>query len=410
MHILLITHYYEPDSGAAAVRLSRLAKLLHAQGHQITVLTTMPHYPAGEIDAAYRGKWSTDENRAGIRVIQVWLWTTSARSIAKRLISQISFMLMAILRGLFLPRPDIVLIENQPMFTGLAGRLLADLKGRPYVLNVSDLWPDHLLTVGAVTETSLIYRAARALVDAGYRGAQKIVVLSDGFAKRLTQQQASVAPKLITQLNGVDLQKFYPMSSDEIAPFYEKYDIDPSKRWITFMGTFATQYDFSLLLDVAQHFLGDSSIGFLYIGTGSQEETVASTIAQLGLQNIKRITWLPHDEMPMAWNVSTLSYWALRDDNLFEDIIPAKLYELLACGVPIVAAQNALSNQMIHDASAGRTVAAGDKDGVIQHIEALLADDTLRQRMRQNGRSYAEASFDPERVAKNYADILQQAM
>ena len=72
MHILLITHYYEPDSGAAAVRLSRLAKLLHAQGHQITVLTTMPHYPAGEIDAAYRGKWSTDDNRAGIRVIQVW--------------------------------------------------------------------------------------------------------------------------------------------------------------------------------------------------------------------------------------------------------------------------------------------------------------------------------------------------
>lgn len=34
LHILLVSHYYEPDSGAAAVRLSRLMKILHQRGHE----------------------------------------------------------------------------------------------------------------------------------------------------------------------------------------------------------------------------------------------------------------------------------------------------------------------------------------------------------------------------------------
>ena len=70
LHILLVSHYYEPDSGAAAVRLSRLMKILHQRGHEITVLTTMPHYPQGVIQEPYRGKLFTDEDREGIRVIQ----------------------------------------------------------------------------------------------------------------------------------------------------------------------------------------------------------------------------------------------------------------------------------------------------------------------------------------------------
>ena len=37
MHILIVTNYFAPEAGAAAVRLTRLAKKLHRRGHQITV-------------------------------------------------------------------------------------------------------------------------------------------------------------------------------------------------------------------------------------------------------------------------------------------------------------------------------------------------------------------------------------
>lgn len=174
MHILFVTHYYEPDSGARSVLLTGLSKFLHRRGHKITVLTTMPHYPQGIISKDYRGKLFNRENRDGIGVIQAWLWATPSKSIVRRLISQLSFMIMACLRGLFLERPDIVFVENQPIFTGVAGRFIADIKRVPYVLDISDLWPDHLLSIGALTEDSLIYKSARAVVDAGYRGSAQI--------------------------------------------------------------------------------------------------------------------------------------------------------------------------------------------------------------------------------------------
>ena len=151
MHILFVTHYFEPSSGAAATRLSALARRLLARGHQITVLTTMPHYPKGEIDTDYRGRFVKVEERDGLRVIYVWLWATPSAKISRRLVSQLSFMLTSALRGISLQKPDVVFIEAQPIFTGLAGRIIADMKRVPYMLNISDLWPDHLLSVGALS-------------------------------------------------------------------------------------------------------------------------------------------------------------------------------------------------------------------------------------------------------------------
>ena len=56
MKIWILTQFYPPEFGAAAVRLSRLARLLAADGHAVTVLTGMPNYPEGVIRAAYRGR------------------------------------------------------------------------------------------------------------------------------------------------------------------------------------------------------------------------------------------------------------------------------------------------------------------------------------------------------------------
>src|SRR5690606_11745374 len=156
---------YEPDSGAAAVRLSRLMKILHGRGHQIMVLTTMPHYPQGVIQEPYRAKLFTDENRDGIRVIQAWLWATPSKRIVLRLLSQLSFMLICMIRGLFLPRPNVILIENQPIFTGLAGWLISKVKRKPYVINVSDFWPEYLAVAGITKETSSVYRIFKALTN-----------------------------------------------------------------------------------------------------------------------------------------------------------------------------------------------------------------------------------------------------
>ncbi len=247
---------------------------------------------------------------------------------------------------------------------------------------------------------------ARSVVDAGYRGAERIVTLSPGWTTKLEEQQVSVKPKLFTQLNGVDIDTFQPLPADELDSFYSKYDIDKSKQWVTFLGTFSTPYDFNLMLDVAKHFLNDETVGFLYVGTGTQEPLVAGRIEQDNLSNIKRIEWIEYSEMPQAWNISTVNYWALRGEGLYTGTIPAKLFELLGCGIPIAAAQDSIASDIIEDAGAGLVVKAGDKEGLIQHIERLLSDADLRASLSEQGRAYAVEHLDYRKVAENYEKLL----
>lgn len=408
MHILLVSNYFEPDSGAAAVRLTRLVKILHDRGHQITVLTSLPHYPQGRVHSGYRGRFVVKEDRDGVRVIQTWLLATSSPRISLKLISQISFMLSASLRGLGMPCPDVILIEAQPIFTSLAAVFLAMIKRCPYVLNVSDLWPDHLLTVGVLQENSLIYRTARRLVDFTYRHASCIVAMSPEWAA-IIQDHIGDSPSKDVRvvLNGVDLQKFRP--GLDTTDFRRKYQLSNEQRLITFIGTFSTPYDFRTQLDVARHFNDRTDVKFVYIGRGSQSTYFKEQVMNSDLSNLRWIDWIEHAEIAYAWNASHITYWALRDQNLYRGTIPAKLYEALACGTPIAAATEGISGDIVSNNRVGIAVPCGETSRLITAIEHLLGDESFREECSQNARWYAENNFNPDVVAKEYETVLKTA-
>jgi colanic acid biosynthesis glycosyl transferase WcaI len=407
MNLLFVTHYYEPGAGEAAIRLSRLAKSLHRRGHQITVLTTVPHYPKGVVDDAYRGALWKAEDRDGIRVIYSWLWATPSNRISRKLISQMSFMPLAALRGLGIPRPDVTYIEAQPIFTGMVGRMVSRLKRAPYVLNVSDLWPDHMLTVGALKETDRVYRIAREAMDSGYRGAAAITCMSPAWGRKIVEYIGGHEDKIHTVYRGVDIDIFKP--GLDTREFRAKYNLG-DKKLVTFIGTFATQYDFESLVDAAAHFRAREDVTFVLIGTGSQRDRVVERMTAENLPNLKFIDWLPHDEMPLAWCVSTMNIWALRPVDLYVGTIPAKLYEAFAAGTPVVAAQAGEAEAIIAESGGGLTVKPGDTAGFIGIIERMLNDDSLQQQSSRNARAYAEKHFDFEVAVRQQEAIFMQAM
>lgn len=175
---------------------------------------------------------------------------------------------------------------------------------------------------------------------------------------------------------------------------------------ITFIGTFATQYDFDAMFEVAKRFVTRNDVIFVFIGSGSQAETVK----QFDLPNVRHIGWIAHDEIPQAWAASTLTYWAMRDEPLYRGTIPAKLYEALACGVPVAAAIEGEGARMIGTSGGGLTVPCGDIDGLARAITRLLEVAELREECSRSGRAYAEAHFDPEGVAAQYESLLQAAI
>lgn len=397
MRVLFVTSWFEPDSGAASARFSQLAHWLAACGHEVTVLAPMPHHPQGRIAADYRGAWTRVEQRGRVRVVRVWLWATPSPRIRHRLRAQLSFMVGAVLRGLFLARPDVALVEAQPVPTGLAGALIARWLRAPFVLSVSDLWPDHLLSVGAMRETHPLYRLARRLVDMMYRRAAAIVTLSPEWARRIAAR-VRPAPDLHTLRFMVDLQRLRPDLSGEA--FRARHGLAQGQI-VACIGTFATQYDFALLLSTAKHLESRRGLHFLLIGDGSQRELLRERGS-----NVQHIAWLPAAEMPGAWAAADISCFALRDDELYGGTLPARLYESLAAGTPVVAACAGESLRVIRESGGGIAVDPGDGEAFAQAIVRLLDDETLRQRCGRAGRAWAEAHVDIEKLSRRYEQIL----
>jgi glycosyltransferase involved in cell wall biosynthesis len=411
MHVLIVTTYFPPDSGAAAVRLGRLARILAARGHRISVLAAMPHYPGGEIAAGYRGHFAVREYSEGVESHRLWLATSGKPGVALRLLSQVSFMLVAFARGLFVDRADVMLIEAQPMFTNFAGTLLAVVRGIPTVQNVSDLWPDHLLSTGNLSSRNLVYRMLRAITDATYRRAARIVAMSPVWADAI-RGYIGDGGKIRIVFNGVDLQRFAP-NLEQSEHFRKKFNLPAGKKIISFIGSFTTQNDFPTIFRAISLLQERGDFRFVLIGSGTQADLVAGSIEafrQKGLADlVQLIGWVNHEDIPGAWAVSDITVMALHDRPLYSGTVPAKYFEAFACAVPVIGAVPGIAADLLRSSGAGVSVKCGDSEAIAREASRLLDDEELRKRLGAAGRNYAIENFDQARTADAYERILEEA-
>ena len=404
MRILFLTQYYPPETGAAAVRLSRLARLLVESGHQVTVLTSLPNYPEGVIPAAYGGRLFRREVRDGVEVVRVWVVATPSKRARARLLNQFSFMGMAAMRGSWLRRPDVLFVESHPLFVTLTGGWLKRIRRAPIVLNVSDPWPEAAVATGALKESSPLVRVGRRVERWAYRDADRIVALSNGFRDSILRIQPS-PERVITIRNGVDLQRFHPATADERAAARARLGLAEGPVAVH-VGNLSLTYDLNMLLGAAE---GLPEVQFVFAGGGSQAEALQYGIRDRELGNVRYLGVLPHHEMPSIWAAGDVSLIALGDHSLAEGTLPAKLYESLATGTPVAAAIRGEGAHLITESGGGLATPIGDSSAFVSALKDLLQDPVRRDAMRASGRAFAEAHLSPQRVKDAYESVFRQA-
>lgn len=405
MKVLIVTNYFEPDQGAASIIMTRLARKLQQRGLEVTILTSMPNYPHGRILDGYRGKFVITEERDGLRIIQTWLWATSSPKISRKFISQITFMFTAIIRGIFISKPDVMLVEAAPIFTNIAGVFISKLKRVPYVLDVHDLWPDHMLSVGSMTADHPIYRIARWLVDRTYSGASAIIALTP-YLEKVIRGYIPPTNKVQTVYSGVDLQRFQP--GLDATAFREKYNLG-HVRIVAYIGTLGTAYDCLTMLETAKYFVDRSDVKFVIMGTGTQQQLVRDRLAKGDLPNVRWIEWVDYGEIPHAWAATDIAFWALHNHPLHRGAIGTKMYEALASGVPVAVALEGVVADVLSDSGGGVSVPFEDIAGLSTIIRRLLDDPAFYDQCSRNARAYAEQHFDAEKAVTAYEDALKKA-
>jgi colanic acid biosynthesis glycosyl transferase WcaI len=394
-HVLFVTPYYPPEVGAPQTRISETAVRLVQRGHQVTVLTTLPNYPSGQVPPEYQRGQRRREERDGVAVVRVWSYIRPNKGFFNRILAQLSFGCLApFLGGRAVGRPDIIIVESPPLFDAIAGRILSRWKRCPFVFTVADMWPEAAVQMGLLRNRLAIWLAER-LEWSAYRRAAAVWAVTEGL-RRLFIQRGLAPQHVFTVSNGVDTAKFRPMPRDGARAALGWGDA----FIVLFAGTIGLAPGLMTLLDAAQQLRDQAGIRIVLLGDGAARDDLIVEAARCNLNNVVFLDPLPHDQLPLAIAAADVCFAGLRPLPLFEGTMPVKCYEAMACARPILlAAADGLARQLcVDEAGAAIAVAPGDAAAIANGICYLRDHPDIARELGRRGRAYVTAHFDREQL------------
>jgi glycosyltransferase involved in cell wall biosynthesis len=410
VRVLIVTHYFPPETGAPQARLSGLAATWSADGDQVTVLTGMPNHPTGVLPRPYRRAVRRREHRDGYRVIRTWLYATPNEGMARKTLGHLSFMASSVLLGWRASGPaDVVVVSSPTFFSILSGWLLARLKRARFVVEIRDLWPAIFVELGVLTNRRIIGMLER-LELAAYAAADQVVVVSEGFRADLIRRGVPTE-KVHTIRNGVDLARFSsgPESSVDRDGLRARLGAGPDDCLVLYAGTHGISQALSAVADAAalldRRAITGGAVRFAFVGDGADKKRLQRRVAELGLRNVVLLPGVPSAEMPALLAAADICLVPLRNVPLFASFIPSKMFEYLAAGKAVVGSVSGEAAQILAEAGAV-VVPPEDSGSLAAAIAALAADPQLRTEIGRVGRVFAERYYDRAALAREYRKIL----
>ena len=405
MRILLVTHYFPPETGAPQARLSAFAAAWAADGDTVTVLTGMPNHPTGVLPPHYRGAIRRRERRDGYSVLRTWLYATPNEGIARKTLGHLSFMISSVLLGWHgSGHADVVVVSSPTFFSVGAAWLLARCKRARLVVEIRDLWPAIFVELGVLTNRRVIGLLER-LELAAYTAAEAVVVVSDGFRANLISR--GVPPgKVHTVRNGVSLDQF-DLDVGPDAAVRARLGARPGDCLVLYAGTHGISQGLPHIADAAALLAGES-VHFAFVGEGADKTRLRSRVAELGLGNVTILPGVPHSGVPELLAAADICVAPLRNVPLFSAFIPSKIFEYLGAGKAVVGSVTGETAQILTEAGA-IVVPPQDSAALASAIRELAADPRRRAEMGRRGRVYVERCFDRLVLAREYRKILELA-
>lgn len=404
MHILYVSHYFPPEMGAPAARVSELARCWVERGEQVTVLTGFAHHPTGVKAPADRWKLTRREKFEGIDVVRSYVYATANAGTARRMASFASFMTSAAVIGsLRVRRPDVVIGTSPQLLCGCAGYALARRFRVPYVFEVRDLWPESIAAVGAMGDNAVV-KGLKRVANYLYHHSDRLVTVGPGYSRQICDLYQVPESHISVIPNGVDPGLFTPGPRDN--------DVRREYGWgdqfvALYLGTHGMAHGLQVVLAAADLLRHRSDIRLVFVGEGAEKAALEREAQERKLTNVQFIPAQPKAAVPQFYAAADIGLVILRNTPLFRDVLPSKIFEYLGMQRPIITNVPGEASRVIQEAQAGWCIEPEDPQRLADSIVAAAQDRPLLQRLGENGQRFVCQHYDRARLADEYLDLLR---
>lgn len=404
MHILFLSDNFPPEVNAPASRTFEHCREWVRAGHQVTVITCVPNFPSGKVHSGYENKSFQTETMDGIDVVRVWSYITANEGIVKRTADYVSFMIMAVWAAQWRRGADIIVATSPQFFTAIAGFLVSLTHWRPWIFELRDLWPESFRAVGAI-RNEFVLKFLEAIELFLYHRATRVVAVTHAFKANLIQR-GILADKISVITNGADLSRFAPIPKDDAL-------LDTlglrSKFVLGYIGTHGMAHGLDTVLQAAEQLQanGHTDMHFLFLGEGAEKKNLVALAAARHIFNVTFVDTVPKSEVARYWSVLDVSVIHLKKDPLFTTVIPSKLFECMAMGIPVLHGVEGESADIVTKEGVGLTFEPSNATALIEGALRLKNDADLRQQIHARAVA-ASKSYDRKALANDMLSILVQ--
>jgi glycosyltransferase involved in cell wall biosynthesis len=398
MKVIYFHQHFSTPKGSAGIRSYEMARRLLARGHQ--VIMVCGSYGGGETGLSQpffggRRRGTVD----GIDIIEFDLAYFNADGFVRRGLTFVKFAVRSV--GLaFTEKYDVLFATTTPLTAGIPGIFARWLRGKPFVFEVRDLWPELPRAMGAI-RNPLVLGAMSLLEWASYRSAHRLVGLSPGILRGIAHRGVP-RDRIAFVPNGCDLGIF----TMEVQP-WRPPRVLATDLMAVFAGTHGMANGLDAVLNAAAELKrrGRDDIKLLLIGQGRLKVDLQARAALEGLDNV-----VFHDPVNKAKLTGLMAATDLGLQILanvpafYYGTSPNKFFDYIAAGLPVLNNYPGWLAEMITEYRCGFTIPPDNPIAFADALEQAAADRDALKIMGQRGRTLAETQFDRIKLADCWVD------
>jgi colanic acid biosynthesis glycosyl transferase WcaI len=379
LRILLINQFFWPDLAATSQLLTDLARHLHTQGHDVTVICARN---------SYAGEDCTE--KPPVKVIRVRDRAFQRGPLARPL-SYLSFLFLSAWVACRSGKPDIVITMTTPPLLGVVGLLVQTLRGARHYIWEMDLYPDAAVDLCVLREKSLATRTIGFIADCARKRSSAVIVLGECMRKRVISR--GIPPALVEVAeNWSDGSLFHPAEKRSGGDLT-----------IVYPGNLGLAHDTGTLAAAMRDLKSNPGIRFLFVGGGQRSESLQQFCKTEEISAASFLPYCSRDRLNGYLSNCDIGLVTQRDCSL-GSLVPSKVYSLMAVGLPVLYIGPAASTvaEMIRRFQCGWELRCGDSRQLVLLLQRLLRNRELIQeagaRSRQAFLDHYDKSAGVERV------------
>ncbi|RPJ39839.1 MAG: glycosyltransferase WbuB [Planctomycetaceae bacterium] len=399
--ILIIAQYFPPDITAAAFRIFDTARLLEANGHEVHVITALPHRSQADGDSV------AEYDRQISRVLRTRVTHLNGGGFLNYIRHYVSFMVgsawLGVKHRLAHWKPDVIWASSPPLFVGLSGVVLSRLFRIPLVVDIRDIWPASAVGAGQLSAGGRAYRIGERMEQYVYHQATHITCVARPMQEYI---RAKTRTSVTIVYNGA--------KASDIADGPDGHHGPSNDHTLLYAGNLGRVQQLDLLIRAwtsVHGRNGHSKWIMKLLGTGAAEDDLKKLAKDLGATD--SIVFLPPvsrqnaaREMAQAAALSV----NLRPDKTFERTIPSKVFDCMAAGRPILAGVSGEGREILESTGANICYQPGNQQDLEQALEQLMRDYQRLQLLAYRNPQVIRNGYTRERAVEALMRVFDSAV